>query len=127
MLHHRPSSRLSRCSSSILVNVETRFTLYISRITDEKDNRRYERVNRRKPQLNGGVYCLDFYENGKRKCATIGTYINTALKAKMEKGSELRTRPGGQSINRRAEVLRGTSNGIYPRQKDRYPAAEQRR
>ena len=30
-------------------------TLYI-RITDEKGNDRYERVNRRKPQLNGGVY-----------------------------------------------------------------------
>jgi hypothetical protein len=67
-------------------------TLYI-RITDEKANRRYERVNRRKPQLNGGVYCLHFYENGKRKWATVGTDINAALKARMEKESELLTRP----------------------------------
>ena len=41
-------------------------TLYI-RITDEQGNRRYERVNRRNPQLNGGVDCLHFYGNGKRK------------------------------------------------------------
>ena len=34
-------------------------TLYI-RITDENGNRRYERVNRRKPQLSGGIYCLHF-------------------------------------------------------------------
>ncbi len=67
-------------------------TLYV-RITDEKGNRRYERVNRRKPQLNGGVYCLHFYENGKRKWATVGTDINAALKARMEKESELLTRP----------------------------------
>jgi integrase/recombinase XerD len=67
-------------------------TLYI-RITDEKGKRRYERVNRRKPQLNGGVYCLHFYENGERKWATVGTDINAALKARMEKESELLTRP----------------------------------
>jgi integrase len=67
-------------------------TLYI-RITDEKGTRRYERVNRRKPQLNGGVYCLHFYENGKRKWATVGSDINAALKARMEKESELLTRP----------------------------------
>jgi len=86
-------------------------TLYI-RITDEKGNRRYERVNRRKPQLNGGVYCLHFYENGKRKWATVGTDINAALKARMEKESEQLTRPiEAKTITRRAEVLRGASNG----------------
>jgi integrase/recombinase XerD len=67
-------------------------TLYI-RITDEKGNRRYERVNRRKPQLNGGVYCLHFYEGGKRKWTTVGTDINAALKARMEKESQLLTQP----------------------------------
>jgi integrase len=67
-------------------------SLYI-RITDEKGNRRYDRVNRRKPQLSGGVYCLHFYENGKRKWATVGTDINAALKARMEKESQLLTRP----------------------------------
>jgi hypothetical protein len=41
-------------------------TLYI-RITDEQRDRRYERVNRRNPQLNGGVYCLHLYESGERK------------------------------------------------------------
>ena|SRR5271165_6397792 len=67
-------------------------TLYI-RITDE-GHRRYERVNRRNPQLNGGVYCLHFYTpDGKRKWTTIGTDINAALKARMEKESELLTRP----------------------------------
>ena len=41
-------------------------SLYI-RITDAK-GRRYERVNRRNPQIASGpsVYCLHFYENGKR-------------------------------------------------------------
>jgi integrase/recombinase XerD len=67
-------------------------TLYI-RITDEKGNRHYERVNRRNPQLNGGVYCLHFYENGKRKWATVGTDINAAIKARMTKESELLTNP----------------------------------
>jgi hypothetical protein len=67
-------------------------TLYI-RITDEKGNRHYERVNRRKPQLNGGVYCLHFCEDGKRKWITVGTDINAALKARMEKESQLLTRP----------------------------------
>ncbi len=68
-------------------------TLYI-RITDEKGNRRYERVNRRKPQLSGGIYCLHFYTlEGKRKWTTVGTDINAALKARMEKESELLTRP----------------------------------
>jgi hypothetical protein len=68
-------------------------TLYI-RVTDEKGNRGYEHVNRRKPQLNGGVYCLHFYApDGKRKWATVGTDINTALKARMERESELLTRP----------------------------------
>jgi hypothetical protein len=43
-------------------------SLYI-RITDV-NGRRYERVNRRNPQLEGGVYCLHFYENGKRKWET---------------------------------------------------------
>lgn len=59
-------------------------TLYI-RITDAKGNRRY-------PQLNGGVYCLHFYQNGRRKWASVGTDINSALKARMEKESELLTR-----------------------------------
>jgi integrase/recombinase XerD len=67
-------------------------TLYI-RITDEKGNRRYERVNRRNPQLNGGVYCLHFYENGKRKWATVGTDINAALEVRMTKESKLLSRP----------------------------------
>ncbi len=68
-------------------------TLYI-RITDEKGNRRYERVNRRKPQLSGGIYCLHFYTlEGKRKWTTVGTDINAALRARMEKESELLTRP----------------------------------
>jgi hypothetical protein len=34
-------------------------SLYI-RITDKKGRRHYERVNRRNPQLEGGVYCLNF-------------------------------------------------------------------
>ena len=68
-------------------------TLYI-RITDEKGNRHYERVNRRKPQLSGGIYCLHFYTpEGKRKWETVGTDINAALKARMEKESELLTCP----------------------------------
>jgi integrase/recombinase XerD len=68
-------------------------TLYI-RITDDKGNRRYERVNRRKPQLSGGTYCLHFYTpDGKRKWTTVGSDINAALKARMEKESELLTRP----------------------------------
>jgi len=67
-------------------------TLYI-RITDEKSKRHYERVSRRNPQLNGGVYCLHFYENGKRKWATVGTDINAALKVRMTKESELLTSP----------------------------------
>ena len=33
-------------------------TLYIRRTTDEKGDRRYERVNRRNPQLNGGTYYI---------------------------------------------------------------------
>ena len=67
-------------------------TLYI-RITDEQGNPRYERVNGRNPQLNGGVDCLHFYENGKRKWATVGTDINAALKARMTKEAELLTCP----------------------------------
>jgi hypothetical protein len=66
-------------------------TLYI-RITDEKGNRRYERVNRRKPQTNG-IYCLHFYEGDKRRWVTVGTNINAALKARMTKESELLTCP----------------------------------
>jgi hypothetical protein len=46
-------------------------TLYI-RIGNEKGKRRYERVNRRNPQLNCGVYCLHFYIlDGKRKWTTV--------------------------------------------------------
>ncbi len=48
--------------------------LYI-RVT-ENGRRRYERVHRRNPQLKGGVYCLHFYENGKRRWATVGTDLN---------------------------------------------------
>ena len=94
-------------------------TLYI-RITDEKGTRRYERVNRRKPQLSGGTYCLHFYTpDGKRKWTTVGTDINAALKARMEKESELLTRPVGAKPSPTAtEALRGASHGIYPRQEN---------
>lgn len=39
------------------------------RITDGKGLRRYERIRRRNPQMCGpkDVYCLHFYEKGKRK------------------------------------------------------------
>jgi hypothetical protein len=66
-------------------------TLYI-RITDEKGNRRYERVYRRNPQLSGGVYCLHLYENGKRKWATVGIDINARSKLVWRKESELLSR-----------------------------------
>jgi len=57
-------------------------SLYI-RITDAK-GRRYERVNRRNPQIATGpnVYCLHFYENGRRKWETVGTDINAASAAR---------------------------------------------
>jgi hypothetical protein len=41
----------------------------------------------------GGVYCLHFYEDGKRKWITVGTDINAALKARMEKESQVLTQP----------------------------------
>jgi hypothetical protein len=63
--------------------------LYI-RITDDKGCRHYERVNRRNPQLSGGVYCLRFYDNGKRKWETVGIDINAALAARFKKECELR-------------------------------------
>ena len=63
-------------------------SLYI-RITEPNGDRRYKRVNRRNPQLAGGVYCLHFYEHEKRKWATVGTNINEALAARFKKESEL--------------------------------------
>jgi hypothetical protein len=65
-------------------------SLYI-RITDAK-GRRYERVNRRNPQT-GGIYCLHFYENGKRKWESVGTDLNAASAARLAKESELLANP----------------------------------
>jgi len=50
-------------------------SLYI-RITESTGKRRYERVKRgRNPQMCGphDVYCLHFYQGGKRKWETVGT------------------------------------------------------
>lgn len=65
-------------------------SLYI-RITEPNGDRRYERVTRRNPQIATGpnVYCLHFYEDGKRRWATVGTNINEALAARFKKESEL--------------------------------------
>lgn len=59
--------------------------LYI-RVGDGK-HRRYERVNRRNPQT-GGIYCLRFYENGKRKRESVGTDLNAASAARLAKESQ---------------------------------------
>ena len=65
-------------------------SLYI-RITDEKDRRRYERIRRRNPQVCGprDVYCLHFYEKGKRKWLSIGTDLSIANAARGRKEQEL--------------------------------------
>lgn len=65
-------------------------SLYI-RITDKNDNRRYERVRNINPQLCGAkdVYCLHFYENGKRKWLTVGSDLRAAVYARNQKHSEL--------------------------------------
>ena len=65
-------------------------SLYI-RITDEKGRRRYERIRRRSPQMCGAkdVYCLHFYENGKRKWLSVGNDLNSASRARGQKEQEL--------------------------------------
>lgn len=65
-------------------------SLYI-RITDQKDRRRYERIRRRNPQVCGprDVYCLHFYEKGKRKWLSVGTDLNVANAARGQKEQEL--------------------------------------
>ena len=70
-------------------------SLYI-RIT-ENGKRRYERVNRRNPQTTGGVYCLHFYENGKRKWQTVGTDLNAASTARLQKESSLLQQTKGEA------------------------------
>ena len=61
-------------------------SLYI-RVTDEKGRRRYERIRRRNPQECGSraVYCLHFYDNGKRKWLSVGTGLNAANAARHRK------------------------------------------
>jgi integrase/recombinase XerD len=65
-------------------------SLYI-RITDEKGRRRYERIRRRNPQMCGpkDVYCLHFYDKGKRKWLSVGTDLNAANAARGQKEQEL--------------------------------------
>jgi hypothetical protein len=65
-------------------------SLYI-RITDEKGRRRYQRIRRRNPQICGpsDVYCIHFYENGKRKWLSVGTDLNAANAARGQKEQEL--------------------------------------
>jgi hypothetical protein len=59
-------------------------SLYI-RITDEK-GRRYERIRRRNPQICGPreVYCVHFYEKGRRKWLSVGTDLSVANAALTE-------------------------------------------
>jgi integrase len=69
-------------------------SLYI-RITESNGKRRYERVKRgRNPQMCGphDVYCLHFYEDGKRKWDTVGTDLEAAVSARFRKESELAVR-----------------------------------
>lgn len=65
-------------------------SLYI-RITDQKGRRRYERIRRRSPQMcrPNDVYCLHFYECGKRKWLTVGNDLNSASRARGQKEQEL--------------------------------------
>jgi hypothetical protein len=65
-------------------------SLYI-RITDEKGRRLYERIRRRNPQICGpsDVYCIHFYENGKRRWLSVGTDLNAANAARHQKEQEL--------------------------------------
>jgi integrase/recombinase XerD len=65
-------------------------SLYI-RITDEKGRRRYERIRRRSPQMCGekDVFCLHFYDKGKRKWLSVGTDLNAANAARGQKEQEL--------------------------------------
>ncbi len=46
-------------------------SLYI-RITNPDGIRRYERVRTRNPQLDGGIYCLHYYEDGRRRWLAVG-------------------------------------------------------
>ena len=65
-------------------------SLYI-RITDEKGRRCYERIRRRSPQVCGlrDVYCIHFYDQGKRKWLSVGTDLNAANAARHSKEQEL--------------------------------------
>jgi integrase/recombinase XerD len=65
-------------------------SLYI-RFTEGK-KRRYERINRKRPQT-GGIYCLHYYENGRRTWKAIGTDLNAASAARLAKESELLAGP----------------------------------
>lgn len=64
-------------------------SLYI-RINDEK-GRRYERIHRRNPQICGpqDVYCIHFYEQGRRKWMSVGSDLNAANVARGRKEQEL--------------------------------------
>jgi integrase/recombinase XerD len=64
-------------------------TLYIRRNNDGRQ--RYERVSSRNPQVAQGseVYCLHFYENGKRRWITVGNDLRVAYAARGTKEQEL--------------------------------------
>jgi hypothetical protein len=77
-------------------------SLYI-RITDEKGRRRYERIRRRSPQMCGekDVFCLHFYEKGKRKWLSVGTDLV---------GFELNSAASHADVDVQAHVTRTTSD-----------------
>jgi integrase len=65
--------------------------LYI-RIADEKGHRRYERVKRGHNFQKCGlrdVYCLHYYEGGKRRWLSVGTDIQAACQARSQKEQEM--------------------------------------
>jgi len=64
-------------------------TLYIRR--NGNGRQRYERVTLRNPQVAQGseVYCLHFYENGKRKWLTVGSDLRAAYAARGAKEQEI--------------------------------------
>ncbi len=63
-------------------------SLYI-RTTRRNGERTYERVRRTNPQTSGGVFCLHFYDKGKRRWQAVGTDLKEALKAQLQKQTEL--------------------------------------
>ena len=59
-------------------------TLHI-RLRQPDGTRRYELVNRKKPQT-GGVYCLHYYTpDGQRKWEAVGSDLNKAVAARLAK------------------------------------------